>query len=81
MAVRDRLEDRLGPVVLASMNSLAEEVLVRELVGRLVVLGREAALLASKVETDDRQTIVLNRPHGGTGEFERGKPIDRGRRR
>ena len=55
--VADRLEDRLGPVVLARVHGLAEERLVRDLVGVAMVLGRIALLLAGEVEADDQQAL------------------------
>ena len=47
-----------GPVGLAGVHGLPEEVAVRVLVGRLVVDGRVAGLLAGEVEADDRQALA-----------------------
>ncbi len=62
--VADRLEDRLGPVVFARVNGLAQERFVRHLVGHAVLLGGVSLLLARQVDADDEQPLVVLQPGG-----------------
>jgi hypothetical protein len=55
--VRERLEDRLRPIVLAGVHGLAEEAAMRDLIGRRVRLRRIASLLAGQIEADDGQAL------------------------
>ena len=74
--VADRLEDRLGAVVLARVDGLAEEGLVRDLVGLAVVLRRVALLLPGEVDPDDEQALLAPQPGGGAGHLEAGRGVD-----
>ena len=76
VAVADRLEDRLGAVVLAGVDGLAEERLVRDLVGLAVVVGGIALLLAREVDAHDQQPLLVAQPRGGARHLEAGRGVD-----
>src|SRR3989304_1430596 len=67
--VADRLEDRLRPVVLAGVNRLPKEGLVRDLAGPPVWSRRGALFLPREVDADDevvheRKRTRLKSSHG-----------------
>ena len=74
--VADGLEDRLGAVVLAGVDGLAEERLVRDLVGLAVVLGGIALLLPGEVDADDEQALLAAEPGGRARHLEAGHGVD-----
>ena len=78
VAIGDRLEDGLGPIIFAGVHRLAEEVLVSQLVSGLVVLRRKATFLARQIQPHHRQAVVFRRRHRRAREFERRQRIDLG---
>ena len=74
--VADRLEDRLGPVVLAGVDGLAEEGLVSDLVGLPVILRGVALLLAGEVDAHHEQTLLASEPRGRARDLEARRGVD-----
>ena len=75
VALGDGLPDGFRAVGFARVHGLADEVVVRVLVGLLVVLRRVAGLLSGQVEADDRQAFP--RPsHGRARQLQGGRGVD-----
>jgi len=76
VAFGDRLEDGLGPVGFAGVDGLADEVVVRVLVGGGMIVGGITRFGAREVEADDGQAFVVGEVDGGAGQFHRGRHAD-----
>ncbi len=74
--VRDRLEDRLRAVGLARVHRALQEVLVRELEGRLVRARGIPRLLAREVEADHLQAERVAREDRRAHRVDRGHRVD-----
>ena len=74
--VPDGLEDRLGAVVLAGVDGLAEEGLVRDLVGLAVVLRGVALLLPGEVDPHDEEALFPAQTRGRPGHLQARRRVD-----